>query len=378
MGQYLIAPAALVGTEVIKLKKPALAKFVAAMVSILVVLWAMPATATLAQGPAVFEPISVSFPSASVGFVLGFAQCQHGLCPVVMSTSDGGRSWKKTRAPAAQVATLETATTVSDVVFANAQDGWAFGLALWATTDGGASWHQQDAGGDIVGMAVAGGTAYALVGNPVSVKDQLKASPVGSGRWEPVRGAVGGGSISSFATYGPTVYVALWPHITGPATIWGSTDGTAWHGYADACYRRRAGTGLFGLATPGGLALFEVCGSTSSGGPAGDYLEYSSDGGESAHLAGQLPGPVAVTSATSLDLVASNSTGSALYRSTDAGKTWKMTSTLAEGGSGLFYLQFAGPTFGAVLEGGRGSLPTDVDDLWLTRDGGATWTLAHF
>ena len=88
----------------------------------------------------------------------------------------------------------------------------------------------------------------------------------------------------------------------------------------------------------------------------------------------------AVAAATSTDLVAAATTptGSLLYRSTDGGGTWATERDFADGGAGLFFLQFESSSLGAVLEGGRGPSPMNVDNLWLTRDGGATWACAQF
>ena len=51
---------------------------------------------------------------------------------------------------------------VSELHFANARDGWASGATLWATYDGGRSWHQADLGGPVAAVASGAGEAYAM------------------------------------------------------------------------------------------------------------------------------------------------------------------------------------------------------------------------
>ena len=58
------------------------------------------ATVTGVPVPAHTSPASVSFISASTGFVLGAAPCTHRPCTVILRTLDRGRSWRSVSAPA--------------------------------------------------------------------------------------------------------------------------------------------------------------------------------------------------------------------------------------------------------------------------------------
>ena len=58
------------------------------------------ATVTGVPVPAHTSPASVSFISASTGFVLGAAPCTHRPCWVILRTLDRGRSWRNVSAPA--------------------------------------------------------------------------------------------------------------------------------------------------------------------------------------------------------------------------------------------------------------------------------------
>src|SRR5450759_5231023 len=48
--------------------------------------------------PADFQPLSVTFVSADMGWVLGSASCGSNTCPVVVRTLDGGRTWQRSAA----------------------------------------------------------------------------------------------------------------------------------------------------------------------------------------------------------------------------------------------------------------------------------------
>src|SRR5947207_14278646 len=89
--------------------------------------------------PSSFHAQSVSWISPDQGRMLGAVQCGTTMCAAVLGTTDGGVTWNKLGTLAAPV-TLEKATGVTEVRFADDLHGWALEPALWATTDGGATW----------------------------------------------------------------------------------------------------------------------------------------------------------------------------------------------------------------------------------------------
>ncbi len=103
--------------------------------------------------------LDVSFPSASKGFALSADR--------LLSTSDGGRSWRVLRAAAG--------ARWTSIDFVNASDGWLLGAGgLLSTTDGGAHWRrlagpcEEMRSVDFVsaeeGFAIAGGGEAAPLG----------------------------------------------------------------------------------------------------------------------------------------------------------------------------------------------------------------------
>src|SRR5580698_6177714 len=341
------------------------------------------ATAAPKTAPANFEPASVSFPSASVGFVLGEVPCGEADCPSVVTTTNGGRTWATVAAPGAAYLELseQQPQSVSQVTFANPNDGWAWGPALWATTNGGASWDAEKTSGPVLDLAAAGSAAYAVVGSCYQSApkcsqpaDKVEKTAVGADSWAPIAGPVGMGWGAYFATHGSAVFVALWPSSGGKAWIWQSSNGTTWHRYSEACYQPSQAIDLAGLDAATSTELFELCAGNPGAGQEAKYVEVSTNGGASAHMTGKLPlGGLTdgFAAATANDLTVGAASGATfLYGSANSGKTWS-AKTFNDGGAGLNDLQFAGG-LGAVVEGRPGLGSTDR--LWLTHDGGGHWS----
>ena len=122
----------------------------AALPMLLLALGAGSALAQPASGnppPKGFEADSASFVLAQTGFVLGTRGCSQLPCKARLEkTVNGGNIWTSMPAPAVSLVptyTRSPASAVSSVQFENASDGWLFGPALWATTDGGKQWHRM-------------------------------------------------------------------------------------------------------------------------------------------------------------------------------------------------------------------------------------------
>src|SRR5262249_53199625 len=101
--------------------------------------------------PAGFQPQSVTFISASDGWVLGSAPCGARDCLAVLRTGDGGKTWRSVPAPPADLTTLGGKPGIYQLVFADSRDGLAYGPRLYATHDGGSAWQRvrlpRDGGG---------------------------------------------------------------------------------------------------------------------------------------------------------------------------------------------------------------------------------------
>src|SRR5437867_77740 len=115
--------------------------------------------------PARFHAQSASWISPDEGRMLGWAPCGRAACTTVVGTSNGGKTWRRLSTLSAPL-TLEEATGVTQVRFADALHGWAFEPALWATGDGGTTWKRRTIPGGgrlVLALAADANGAYAVV-----------------------------------------------------------------------------------------------------------------------------------------------------------------------------------------------------------------------
>jgi hypothetical protein len=123
---------------------------------------------------------SVTATSTRTIVVLGAdPRCRGGQCLTLVQSSDGGASFTALVAPPGGSAARASVTSVR---FGSAQDGWAFGDALYATHDGGFSWAPVTMGGSVTRLESASGRAWALVTDRHSAT-QLWTSPTSRDDW---------------------------------------------------------------------------------------------------------------------------------------------------------------------------------------------------
>ncbi len=136
---------------------------------------------------------SVTFVSTEEGWVLGTLPCSAAReCIALLRTEDGGQSWVAVTPPPSYRSTGDGG--VSEVRFANSQDGWVFGPDLWSTHNGGATWTQTLIPGpastqyavarydSVASLETAAGLVYAVVSNG-SPEFQIETSPIGVDAW---------------------------------------------------------------------------------------------------------------------------------------------------------------------------------------------------
>jgi photosystem II stability/assembly factor-like uncharacterized protein len=331
---------------------------------------ASPAAPQLATGapqvpthpvPAGFHPYSVTV-VGQIRYLLGGA----GGNTALIRSTDGGRTWAGVIAPAAPLGVTSASVgnaknTVHDVRFGSLRDGWAYGGALYATHDGGASWHQIDIGGSVLDLAVSGNSVYALAANCTAACTNLHlmTTLVTSDSWQAVPGLDTGAGSGALAVTG-TIRAA----IAGQAVYQGT--GKAWS---------RTGTSPCQsdnmAASAAGTRLVVYC---ADGAAGSSYLSayYSDDHGASwrkasatlrvpsGHESTTVAGPSTLLVATT-----NPDTAGGLWRTTDAGQHWSQVET-----TNWWYV---GATTSSDLVG----LPAGTSGSWAeSHDGGRTWT-AH-
>lgn len=349
--------------------------------------------------------MDASFVSASDGWLIGVTlrHCWQygGSRLVVRETTDGGRHWSPVSAPPAPVpwsggAQIPPAASVSEIYFASARDGWAFGPGLWATHDGGASWHRVGTHGrGVYSLAASGGhvvgafdSCGADCGRGAASSFTIATAPIGSDAWRPVPGAAGEGKGQPQVTAaGGTAYALTAGDAGNPSTrarlLSGPADGTApWHARTTPCYAMGANTvtavtaarlvmacALLG-AHPATTRFYRTVSRTTGYRTTGDRTT----GDHGAHWRqfsslGLYDGAscVSVTGDGTL-LAAGNYDGVAM--SYDGGRGWHRPSTVDAspqvGGGGEIVAAMTADRDGFAI--------APWGPVWITRDGGHTWT----
>ena len=354
--------------------------------------------------PPNFQPTSVTFVSTQIGAVIGQAgtrgHCATRFCTSLAGTSDYGTTWYGVSAPL--TGAPAGSSGVGQIRFLNTSDGWAFGPQLWATTDGGATWTQEDTHGmrvtdlETVGdrafalfaTCTGSGTAYAAHCTAFS----LYTSVAGSGQWQPVpgpasglvsqAGSTQGASASLVLTGGPTsgrgyLLAPSGELLSGPLT------GAAWSvaSEQEQCLPGTPGpdgqpTGALLAADSTALVLVCTSSTDAAAGSQTKSVVESSDNGitwsaaQSADVNG-IATSVAVQGSSLVVL----GTDAGIYLSTDGGGTWQLAQAgpggAAAGEGGFSYVGMTSTLKGVALPADAG-----LHEVFITTDGGKTWT-AH-
>jgi len=116
-----------------------------------------PVLATSPSGPVPvgFTPDSFTAIGELTWWLLGTAPCSSAPCTSIVRTDDGGRTFVGIPAPGTD--------QVSELRFADAENGFAYGPELWVTHDAGATWNQVSVPGSVRELAIGSGYAYAIV-----------------------------------------------------------------------------------------------------------------------------------------------------------------------------------------------------------------------
>jgi hypothetical protein len=136
---------------------------------------------------------SVSFGSASDGWLLARPQCGRAHCRLqILTSTDGGWHWHAVSAPPLWPG------KIAAITFADARDGWLYGAkVLWATHSGGARWHRVPLppGGRLQSLTPGADRILASIGRCTSNRHacsfRLWTAPARSGTFRPVPGATG-------------------------------------------------------------------------------------------------------------------------------------------------------------------------------------------
>jgi photosystem II stability/assembly factor-like uncharacterized protein len=346
----------------------------------------LPAAAATVAGatrPKDFAAQSITWVSPTRGWMLGSAPCGARSCRDVVATTNGGRTWVlrgKVRAPLSPYGHRG----VTELRFANRQIGWAYGPALHATTDGGASWLPEaiPGGGRRVLAMTAGTDAAYLVESACKPNRPLNhchhpsilwtSQPPGAG-WTKVSVNLPVSNQGLLASVGWVAYVAIPRLYPDRDVLYATVDGTTWERRTVPCSKPRDET-LTSVAPMAKRRVALLCIGDPGIGKSVKRVFRSNDAARTLRSAGTAPllgitSQLAATPDGTLAL-ASFSSGSWIYRNVE-GRTWTTAADLGDGGEGWNDIGFTTDTTGFVIHGPEAFF--GPGELWGTTDAGATW-----
>lgn len=379
--------------------------------------------------PPRFRPTSITMISESVGAVIGQAgtpgHCGPPVaadCTSLAGTSDYGQSWYGVSAPV--TGAPDGPSGVSQLRFLDLNDGWAYGPELWTTTDGGASWNQEQTDSQrVTGLETSGSRAFAVLATCTGDGQDFAAhcsgftlysSAAGSQSWQQVTlsipaskraGAMGEPGLYQSATLAIASDAADPQDGTGyllaPSgmLLRGPLDGSAWHYAGQApctpgngsasgtplgaqltigaggqvlisCDDGGGGSGSFTTAGSGSPSDAPASGTASGGAGTEAKQIWSSADGAKWQLVGSAPAAglamsLAGTSAGALVLATSDGIDYAAD-----GSHW--SPAVIAGGPPAGGFSYVGMT--SASRGVAVPAKAALGEVFVTTDGGATWT----
>ena len=331
------------------------------------------------------SPVSAGFISASTGWLLARPPCAARGCAELRlrQTTDGGRHWLTVPAPPAPFwnFTIAPGNAVSQIMFASARDGWAFGPGLWATHDGARTWHRVRVHGTaVMSMAAGGGRVIAAFGRcPENspCRFTVYAARMGGDRWRPVPGsAVTGLSAESGLSPAPVLIsgrtgfvIADQPPARPPVLLAGPADGSGrWHRISvphRICFSAPL------AVAPGGRIVLG-CGAEPGAGQQRKHAYLSLDQGRTWRRLADPPssGYLTQASATARGTIFLSGGRSDVYISRNGGRTWQTSRSLrsADIGDGL------AATAVTSREAFVLQASLYAKQIWFSYDDGRTWS----
>ena len=325
--------------------------------------------------PRGFRVASVTFVSADDGWVLGTTKtCAHKPCTSVLRTTNGGRSWVGIPAPKYKTASFEGAAGLLRLRFSDSLDGFAYGSQLWATHNGGSSWHRvRQLPGYITDLETSAGIVYASTTVTKSGKQAIYASPVHNDSWKRVAGlpqAFGTGGLGDITLHGSAGWIILGNR------LYATQDDASWTKERFQCPAE------YGITSVGAYSARQItllCVGDAALGSTVKVLYVSRDGGAHFTRVGTPPtggdGGLLAEPTPRHVFVVSASGASFIYVSTDGGRRWRSALTLDDGGLGWNEFGFTTPSQGVAVEG---TSVAGTTHLWLTRNAGRSWGIVKF
>ncbi len=340
-----------------------------------------PTTTTSPTTQAEAPHVTATAVAGAAGYLwlLGTYPCPTGTCPVVMRSTDGGKSFVRVGSPPLSVDAVE---------FANREDGYAYGAqgsddetALYWTGDGGKTWRlalaqfREERPSAVV---VASGRAYVLVPKDCSAYGQCKSlelasSAVTGDTWTitPLR-VDAANNLVGLAAFGSKVWLITTLDGGSYAVLLVSDDGG--RSFANLPSTGMLGLGCYATATSA-MTLWGFCPTGSLGYPVRstdrgrDFTTMS--GWNRGHHRPAGNGGLIFPLSDNEAVFEPNGQGMWLTRDGGAHFSFVRFSSLWQSHSYGFYITFASATTWLVL--GVRQEPGENSLMWRTTNGGRSW-----
>ena len=334
--------------------------------------------------PSGFRPLALTFVSATDGWVIGPGACAMS-CVWIYHTTDGGATWARSGAPAADAPSDGcydvTAPCVNTLHFATQERGFAFGVNwgdVYVTDDAGTTWHLLPVT-DVSAMALTGNSALRLQapdGGCNSGECQLERSTDGGVTWSgTAQPAVTpeGSAGDTFLQSDGHAYVVGYGNPAGGGSETAEIDrsnnyGATWTLENDPCANGSPGRPItVGIAASAASVLAVDC-LADEGGAQRGFVIVSTDGGAHFGPSHSAPPSFDVFAAGSATVLAV-ATAAGLSVSHNGGVTWSATYScpaVNKGDNGIQVVSFETASVVHLICGNAIARSTDGGLKWAT------------
>ena len=335
------------------------------------------------------HPESVTFISPDDGWVLGLSMCGPAICLRLAKTVDAAKSW-------AWVMTDDLSTMSASAQwqlrFADSEDGWISGPALYATHDGGLIWSRiqlaalNGSDSSVGALETADGRVYAEISEGTEPNTYgpvvLFGSRTSVDAWYSVPALTTGpaGFPGNISVADGVFWISLHPALVSAegnqaqSTLYRSLDGITWRSEPQPC----ASDAVASVGAATSTRVFVICAGGVAAGSQSKIAYRSDNGGANYERVTDPPFDgdfdAVAASPTNISVVASSG-GSEIDTSFDNGQTWTTPLDLGDGGLGFSDVGFTTATQGVAIHG-RTVYPDSLQ-LFMTRDGGHTWAAVN-
>jgi len=342
-------------------------------------------SAPAAAVPPRFKANSITWASPQQGWVLGAAPCGAKRCTEVIGTTDGAKTWNLLGMVNASIPKGPSTRGITEIRFATADVGWAFGPGLFRTSNGGRSWTPvviPGHGKEVLDLASNATGVYAVV-SPCATQctepyTLWRSATQNGSSWTHISLSLPSGAGADVAVYDKTVYVVDPSDPSDPSKFYASTDGIHFSARPVPC---ASSIPLIQAVPTSATDVAVLCDGNPGMSLADKYVFTSTNTGKTDTYAGTMGAygiQAELAASPSGNLAAASvSDGSFMYINDTHKRAWTMVIGKSDGGGGGWNdIVYVTNTEAWVVYG-----PLDwsagFGQVYVTYDGGHHWSQAE-